>query len=76
MTAARPHPTGLAQTASQAAAHCAAHDDLRAFEGELISLIPHMRAFARSLCKDATSADDLAQDALAQAWQANPNSPA
>jgi RNA polymerase sigma-70 factor (ECF subfamily) len=27
-----------------------------------------MRAFARTLCRDATFADDLAQDALAKAW--------
>lgn len=37
------------------------------FERDLITLIPHMRAFARSLCGDATQADDLAQDALAKA---------
>lgn len=40
------------------------------FERELTGLIPHMRAFARSLCGDATQADDLAQEALAKAWQA------
>lgn len=67
--ARRPHLVGLTQTASQAAAPCAAHDDLRAFERELIALIPHMRAFARSLCRDAAAADDLAQDALAKAWK-------
>lgn len=39
-----------------------------AFKAELIALIPNMRAFARSLCRDATFADDLAQDALARAW--------
>ena len=37
------------------------------FERDLIALIPHMRAFARSLCGDPTQADDLAQDALAKA---------
>ena len=37
------------------------------FERELIALIPHMRAFARSLCGDPTQADDLAQDTLAKA---------
>jgi RNA polymerase sigma-70 factor (ECF subfamily) len=35
----------------------------------LTALIPQMRAFARSLCHDRTYADDLAQDALASAWQ-------
>jgi len=29
-----------------------------------------MRAFARTLCRDATFADDLAQDTLAKAWMA------
>lgn len=37
------------------------------FERDLIALIPHMRAFARSLCGDAVQADDLAQDALSKA---------
>jgi RNA polymerase sigma-70 factor (ECF subfamily) len=37
------------------------------FERDLIALIPHMRAFARSLCGDPALADDLAQDALAKA---------
>ena len=38
------------------------------FMGELTGLIPNMRAFARSLCGNATEADDLAQEALAKAW--------
>ena len=42
----------------------------RAFERELVQHIPHMRAFARSLCGDPTAADDLAQDAVAKAWSA------
>lgn len=41
----------------------------RRFERELTALIPHMRAFARTLCGDATEADDLAQEALAKAWK-------
>ena len=41
-----------------------------AFRTELIPLIPHMRAFARSLCRDPSQAEDLAQDALAKAWAA------
>jgi RNA polymerase sigma-70 factor (ECF subfamily) len=44
------------------------HHDQKTFERDLIALIPHLRAFARSLCGDATSADDLAQDAVAKAW--------
>lgn len=38
------------------------------FKTELTQLIPHMRAFARTLCGNATEADDLAQDALLKAW--------
>ena len=37
------------------------------FERELVALIPHLRAFGRSLCGNATHGDDLAQDALAKA---------
>lgn len=44
--------------------------DNKAFKAELSSLIPHLRAFARSLCGDATLADDLAQDAMLKAWKA------
>jgi RNA polymerase sigma-70 factor (ECF subfamily) len=40
------------------------------FRDQLVSVIPHLRAFARSLCKDPTQADDLAQEALAKAWKA------
>jgi RNA polymerase sigma-70 factor (ECF subfamily) len=36
---------------------------------EVVALIPYMRAFARSLCRDPTRADDLAQNALASAWR-------
>jgi RNA polymerase sigma factor (sigma-70 family) len=43
------------------------------FQRELTALIPQLRAFARSLCRDATRADDLAQDALASAWKARAN---
>jgi len=41
-----------------------------AFREELVALIPHLRAFARTLCGDATTADDLAQDAMMKAWDA------
>ena len=42
------------------------HDD--DFKTELTGLIPSMRAFARSLCRNPAEADDLAQDALLKAW--------
>lgn len=40
------------------------------FRKELTELIPHLRAFARSLCGNATLADDVAQDAMLKAWKA------
>jgi len=40
------------------------------FTKDLVAAIPHLRAFARSLCNDPTQADDLAQEALAKAWKA------
>lgn len=40
------------------------------FREELTSLIPHLRAFARSLCGNPTLADDVAQDAMLKAWNA------
>ena len=39
-----------------------------AFKRELVQLIPHLRAFARTLAGDAASADDLAQDGPAIRW--------
>ena len=45
-----------------------ATNDNDTFKADLIALIPHMRAFCRSLCRDATQAEDLAQDGLAKAW--------
>jgi RNA polymerase sigma-70 factor (ECF subfamily) len=42
----------------------------KAFRLELEALIPHLRAFARTLCGDPTAADDLAQDAMLKAWDA------
>jgi RNA polymerase sigma-70 factor (ECF subfamily) len=44
--------------------------DDETFQKELVAAIPHLRAFARSLCNDPTQADDLAQEALAKAWKA------
>jgi RNA polymerase sigma-70 factor (ECF subfamily) len=40
------------------------------FNEELVELIPYLRAFARSLCRDRSEADDLTQEALTRAWQA------
>ncbi len=40
------------------------------FQKELVLLIPHLRAFARTLTGDPTAADDLAQDAMIKAWDA------
>lgn len=40
------------------------------FKRDLTALIPHLRAFSRSLCGNATLADDVAQDALLKAWNA------
>lgn len=34
---------------------------------EMVTLVPQLRAFARSLCRDAPRADDLAQEALTRA---------
>jgi RNA polymerase sigma-70 factor (ECF subfamily) len=47
-----------------------AADPREGFKRELVALIPHLRAFARTLTGDATSADDLAQDAMMKAWDA------
>jgi len=41
-----------------------------AFKRELVGLIPHLRAFARTLAGEPASADDLAQDAMMKAWDA------
>ena len=44
----------------------AEHD--AAFQSAIVAIIPQLRAFARSLCRDATEAEDLAQEAVARAW--------
>jgi len=36
---------------------------------ELIELMPNLRAFARSICGNATRADDLVQETLVKAWE-------
>lgn len=40
------------------------------FHRELVASIPHLRAFARSLCGHRDIADDLAQETLLKAWAA------
>lgn len=42
----------------------------REFKRELTDIIPHLRAFGRSLCGCRDRADDLAQEALTKAWVA------
>jgi RNA polymerase sigma-70 factor (ECF subfamily) len=39
------------------------------FETDLLSLVPHLRAFTRMLCGDRQKAEDLALDSLAAAWR-------
>jgi RNA polymerase sigma-70 factor (ECF subfamily) len=39
-----------------------------AFQSAIVAIIPQLRAFARSLCRNATEAEDLAQEAVARAW--------
>lgn len=45
-------------------------EDDNQFKSGLVQLIPHLRAFARTLTGDPTQADDLAQDAMMKAWDA------
>jgi RNA polymerase sigma-70 factor (ECF subfamily) len=40
------------------------------FKRQLVTLIPQLRAFARTLAGDPNAADDLAQDAMMKAWDA------
>lgn len=40
------------------------------FHKQLVASIPHLRAFARSLCGRRDMADDLAQEAMLKAWAA------
>jgi RNA polymerase sigma-70 factor (ECF subfamily) len=39
------------------------------FKRQVVAAIPMLRAFARGLCGDAASGDDLAQDTLLKAWR-------
>ena len=40
------------------------------FQRDLIALAPHLRAFSRTLCGSRDMAEDLAQEALMNAWRA------
>jgi RNA polymerase sigma-70 factor (ECF subfamily) len=40
------------------------------FEAELIALMPYLRSFSQKLCGRYGLAEDVAQEALAKAWQA------
>ncbi len=57
-------------TGARSAAPKPPSTDDEAFKTQLIALIPHLRAFARTLAGDPTAADDLAQDAMMKAWDA------
>jgi RNA polymerase sigma-70 factor (ECF subfamily) len=48
----------------------ASRDPDSQFKADLLDLIPFLRAFARSLCGNQETADDLAQETLVKAWQA------
>jgi RNA polymerase sigma-70 factor (ECF subfamily) len=59
----------MGQATSPAAHAAAAAAPSHDFRTELLSLIPFLRAFARSLCGNQETADDLAQETLVKAWQ-------
>lgn len=40
------------------------------FKAALIAVLPSLRAFARSLCRNAVEADDLVQETMLKAWSA------
>nr|WP_260580748.1 sigma-70 family RNA polymerase sigma factor [Sphingopyxis sp. PET50] len=44
--------------------------DDAAFKKELAAMLPHLRAFGRSLCGNADLADDLVQETMLKAWKA------
>ena len=44
--------------------------DDASFKQELAAMLPHLRAFGRSLCGNADLADDLVQETMLKAWKA------
>lgn len=47
-----------------------AQDPDSQFRADLVSVLPHLRAFARGLCGRQDFADDLVQDTAVKAWAA------
>lgn len=43
---------------------------MRQFKADLVTVIPALRAFARSLCRNPSQSDDLVQETLMKAWAA------
>lgn len=52
------------------APHSPEHDSDASFVDQLEAMVPHMRLFARKLCRDDDLADDIVQDACLKAWGA------
>jgi RNA polymerase sigma factor (sigma-70 family) len=44
--------------------------DDQSFKAELAAMLPHLRAFGRSLCGNPDLADDLVQETMLKAWNA------
>ncbi|MEN3975367.1 sigma-70 family RNA polymerase sigma factor [Emcibacter sp. SYSU 3D8] len=57
------------ETVGHGAAEVSVHSD-GAFARLLEDVVPHLRGYARSLCRSPSQADDLVQDALLRAWAA------
>lgn len=72
-------PAAASHKEADAAEAPSAPKDERAFIDELEALVPQMRAFARSLCRDRDLADDMVQETCLKAWAArdrfNPGAP-
>lgn len=45
-----------------------ADDDYEQFRRDMVRLVPSLRAFARGLCRNPDTADDLVQEAMLKAW--------
>ena len=39
------------------------------FQAQILKMVPRLRAFAVSLCRDQSRADDLVQETFAKAWK-------